>query len=35
MEMDKNTGMLVIIGICLLVLFMGLLRQKAEFLLNF
>lgn len=35
MEMNKNTGMLVIIGICLLVLFMGLLRQKAEFLVNF
>lgn len=35
MEMYKNTGMLVIIGICLLVLVMGVLRQKAEFLLNF
>lgn len=33
--MDRNTGMLIIIGICMLVLLMGILRQKAEFLLNF
>lgn len=33
--MDKNAGMFVIVGICLLVLLMGILRRKAEFLLNF
>lgn len=33
--MDKNMGMFAIVGICLLVLMIGLLRQRAEFLLNF
>ncbi len=33
--MDKNMGMFVILGICLVVLLMGIMRRKAEFLLNF
>ncbi len=33
--MDKNTGMFVIVGICLVVLLIGVLRRRAEILLNF
>ena len=33
--MEKATGVLVIAGACLLVLFMVLVKRKAEFFLNF
>lgn len=33
--MDRETGMLVMVGICALVLGIGFLRRKAEILLNF
>ena len=34
-NMDMKNGMLAVIGICVLVLLIGVLRQKAEILLNF
>lgn len=33
--MSKETGIMVIIGICLLVLFIGILKQRADLVLNF
>lgn len=33
--MSKEMGMAVILGICVLVLLIGLMKQKAELLLNF
>jgi pro-sigmaK processing inhibitor BofA len=33
--MDTRLGMLVIIGVCVLVLLIGLVRKRAEFVINF
>lgn len=33
--MSKETGIAVIVGICLLVLLIGIIKQKAELVVNF
>lgn len=33
--MSKETGIAVIVGICLLVLLIGIIKQKAEYVVNF